>query len=50
VAKGRPRLRWMVDVELGLKNLDVKRWRTRDLDRIERASLLREAKAKLKGL
>jgi hypothetical protein len=32
---GRPRLRWMDDVELGLRHMRVKRWRTRALDRTE---------------
>jgi len=31
-------------------NVDVKRWRTRVLDRRERASVMREAKAKLTSL
>jgi hypothetical protein len=38
------------DVELDLKNIGVKRWRTRALDRTEWASVVREIKAKLKGL
>jgi hypothetical protein len=46
---GRPRLRWMDDVELDLKNMGMKRQRTGALDRIEWASLMREAKAKIKG-
>ena len=47
--KGRPRLRWINDVEDDLRKLGVKRWRTKALDREELASILREAKAKLKG-
>ena len=47
--KGRPRLRWINDVEDDLRKLGVKRWRTKALDREEWASIIREAKAKLKG-
>jgi hypothetical protein len=46
---GRPGLRWMDDVELDLKNMGMKRQRTGALDRIEWASVMREAKAKIKG-
>jgi len=47
--RGRPRLRWINDVEEDLRKLGVKRWRTRALDREEWASIISEAKAKLKG-
>jgi hypothetical protein len=47
--RGRPRLRWIDDVEDDLRKLDVKRWRAKGLDRVEWASVLREAKGKLKG-
>ena len=47
--KGRPRLRWINDVEDDLRKLGVKRWRTKALDREEWASIIREAKGKLKG-
>ena len=47
--KGRPRLRWINDVEDDLRKLGVKRWRTKALDRQEWASIIREAKDKLKG-
>jgi hypothetical protein len=47
--RGRPRLRWINDVEDDLRKLDVKRWRMKALDREEWASIIREAKAKLKG-
>ena len=47
--RGRPRLRWIHDVEDDLRKLGVKRWRTKALDREEWASIVREAKGKLKG-
>ena len=47
--RGRPRLRRINSVEDDLRKLGVKRWRTKALDREERASIVREAKAKLKG-
>ena len=47
--RGRPRLRWIDDVEDDLRKLGVKRWRAKALDREEWASVIREAKAKLKG-
>jgi hypothetical protein len=47
--RGRPRLRWINDVEDDLRKLGVKRCRTKALDRVEWASIIREAKAKLKG-
>jgi hypothetical protein len=39
----------MDDAESDFKNMGVKRWRTRALDRTEWASVVREAKARLKG-
>ena len=47
--KGRPRLRWINDVEDDLRKLGVKQWTAKALDRGEWASIIREAKAKLKG-
>jgi hypothetical protein len=47
--RGRPRLRWINDVEDDLRKLGVKRWRRKALDRVEWASIVREGKAKLKG-
>ena len=37
-------------MEDDLRKLGVKRWRTKALEREERASIIQEAKAKLKGL
>jgi hypothetical protein len=45
----RPRLRWINDVEDDLRKIGVKRWRTKALEREEWASIIKEAKAKLKG-
>ena len=47
--RGRPRLRWIDDVEDDLRKLGVKRWRAKALDREEWASIMREAKTKLTG-
>ena len=47
--RGQPRLRWTDDVEDNLRKLGVKRWRAKALDREEWASIIKEAKAKLKG-
>ena len=46
--KGRPRLRWINDVEDDLRKSGVKRWRVKALDTEEWASNIREAKDKLK--
>jgi hypothetical protein len=40
----------MDDVELDLRDVGVKRWRIRALDRTEWASVVTEAKTRLKGL
>jgi hypothetical protein len=47
--RGRPRLRWVNDVEEDLRILGVKRWRKKALDRREWASAIKKAKVKLKG-
>jgi hypothetical protein len=39
-----------MDVEWNLRNMGVKRWRTRCFDRTEWASVIMEAKANFKGL
>jgi hypothetical protein len=45
----RPTLRWIDDVEV-LRNMGIKRWRIKALDRAEWATIIKEEKAKLKGL
>jgi hypothetical protein len=47
--RGRPRLGWINDVEDGLRKLGVKGWKPKALDREEWASIIGEAKGKLKG-
>jgi hypothetical protein len=47
---GRPRMRWLDDVEADIKTLGVKRWRIKVQARKEWPAILREAKAKLKGV
>jgi hypothetical protein len=47
---GRPRLRWLDDVEADIKVLGVKRKRIKEQDRKEWSAIIRQAKAKLKGL
>lgn len=44
---GRPKLRWLDDVQADLTRVGVRRWRTRALDRSDWSDVLREAKAKL---
>jgi len=41
---GRPRLKWLEDVEKDLWEMKVKRWRQKAVDREERASIIKEAK------
>jgi hypothetical protein len=45
---GRPRLRWLDDVEADIKAVGVKRWRIKAEDRKDWSQILREAKAKPK--
>jgi hypothetical protein len=47
--RGRPRLRWINDMEDDLRKLGVKRWRAKGFGRVEWASIVREGKGKLKG-
>ena len=47
--RGRPRLRWINNVEDDLRKLGVRRWRMKTTERDEWASIIREVKAKLKG-
>jgi hypothetical protein len=42
---GRRRLRWLEDAEKDLRENKVKRWRQEAVDRVEWASIIREAKA-----
>jgi hypothetical protein len=42
--RGRTRLRWLEDVGKDLRELKVKRWRQKAVDREERASIIKEAK------
>jgi hypothetical protein len=46
--RGRPRLRWIDDVDDDLRKLSIKQCRMKALDRHEWASIIKEAKAKLK--
>jgi hypothetical protein len=48
--RGRPRLGWIDDVEEDVRNMGNKRWRIKVSDRAEWASIIKEAKAKLKVL
>jgi len=43
--RGRPRLRWMENVEKDLLELKFKRWRQKAVDKEEWASIIKEAKA-----
>jgi hypothetical protein len=46
---GRPRLRWLDDIEDDIKVIYVKRWRIKAQDNKEWSAILREAEAELKG-
>jgi hypothetical protein len=43
---GRPKFRWLYDVQADIKSVDVKRWRLKAEDRKELRAILREAKLK----
>jgi hypothetical protein len=45
---GRPKLRWLDDVEDDMKALGFRRWRIKAQDRNEWTAIKREAKVKLK--
>jgi hypothetical protein len=45
----RGRLKRIDDVEEDLRNMGIKRWGIKATDRAEWASIIKEAKAKLKG-
>jgi len=42
---GKPRLKWLKDVEKFLQKTKVKRWRQKALDREEKASVIKESRA-----
>ena len=43
--RGRPRLMWLEDVKRNLRDMKVKRWRRKAVDREEWASVIEVAKA-----
>jgi hypothetical protein len=47
---GRPKLRWLDDVEDDIKALVIRRWRIKAQDGNEWTAIKRKAKVKLKGL
>jgi hypothetical protein len=46
---GRPKLRWLDEVEDDIKALGIRRWRIKAQDRNEWTAIKRKAKVKLKG-
>jgi hypothetical protein len=46
---GRPKLRWLDDVEDDVKAFGIRRWKIKAQDRNEWAAIKREAEVKLKG-
>ena len=49
IGRGRSRLRWINGVEDVLRKLRVRRWKKKAMNREKWASIIKEAKAKLKG-
>ena len=45
IGMGRTRLTWLEDVQKGLREMKVQRWREKAFDREEWASIIKEAKA-----
>lgn len=43
--RGRPRLRWLEDIEKNLREMKFKRWRQIAVDREEWSSIIKEAKS-----
>ena len=43
--RGRPRLRWLEDVQKDLQEMKVKRWRENIIDREEGVSVIKKAKS-----
>jgi len=43
--RGRPWLRWLEDVEKGLREMKVKRWQQQAIDKEQQVSIIKEAKA-----
>ena len=41
--KGRPRLRWLEDIEKDLREIKFKRWRQKAVDLEERESVIKDA-------
>jgi hypothetical protein len=48
--RGRPRRRWLDDMKADLRSMGIKRWRIKVFNREEWVSIMKKAKAKLKGL
>jgi hypothetical protein len=46
---GRPKFRWLDDVDANIKTLGKKRWRQKAQGRKEWTAILREARAELRG-
>jgi hypothetical protein len=46
IRRGRPRVRWLEGVERHLREMKVKRWRQKVVDREDWATVIKEAKSK----